>query len=206
MSNDKMAATFHAPPLGPPGVLGPPPSVPPWADLAAQHGWTTARHEDQGDGRPWTSPGTPPWVAERRADKRVVLAVVLFLLTVLVFALGIIVQHLNILPVGVPLIGKDSGVAACQAIAEGNSPTGAAGQTMTQDQYVELRGVFADSRYPAIRDNGAALIDVAWQIQGLGTDPGLGILVYVQQMTSAYSGLTGGCAEHGYTLPALTAN
>lgn len=205
MSN-KQEATFHAPPLGPPGVLGPPPNVPPWADLAAQHGWNTSRHKDRGDGRPWTSPGPAPWVADqRRADRRIILAVTLVLLTILVGALGFIVQRMNILPVGVPLIGKDTGVAACEAMASGEGPIGAGSHQWTKDEYQQAHQIFADSRYPAIRDNGIKLIDVAWQIQALGDDPGIGVLVYVQSFSEAYAGLTGGCAEVGYALPAMKA-
>jgi len=229
MSN-KTDATFHpgkAPvyPVSPPVVAGPPGQpepdhltgevdpalvegwetgqLPVWADLAAQHGWSrTGRHEDRGDGRPWTSPGEPPWGSQAGAASpwplRLTLAA---LVAVVVFLAGLLVQRMNWLPVGVPLIGKDSGYAACEAIHEGKAPVKAKG-IMTLDQYRQAREVFADSRYEAIRSNGTKLMDLAWQAQGMG-DNNLGVLALMGGVADAYSGLAGGCASVGITIPSL---
>jgi hypothetical protein len=118
---------------------------------------------------------------------------------------GVLVQRANLLPASVPLIGMDSGVATCQAIAAGSSPVAGSpgGQPMTESSYRELRAVFADSRYPAIRDNGVQIVDISWQVQALSEDEMFGALAYVGSITSAYAGLSGGCAEHGYTIPSL---
>ena len=218
MSN-KTEATFHpATDAGPPGQREevdpltvehwsageyPTGQLPVWADLAAQHGWSnTGRHEDRGDGRPWTSPEPPPWASQAGSNSRWPLRITLGLMVALVvFLAGLFVQRMNWLPVGVPLIGKDSGVAACEAIHNGRAPVEAKG-IMSEADYRKARAVFADSRYPAIRDNGTKLMDLAWQAQGMGSN-NLGVLAVIGGIGDAYSGLAGGCASVGYTIPSL---
>lgn len=216
MSN-KTEATFHpATDAGPPGQPEPDPQrieewsagewptgqLPIWADLAAQHGWRTARHEDRGDGRPWTSPEPPPWASQAGSRSpwplRITLAAMVAVVAILA---GLLVQRMNWLPVGVPLIGKDTGVAACEAIHNGQAPVKAKG-IMSEADYRKARAVFADSRYPDIRNNGTRLMDLAWQAQGMGTN-NLGVLAVIGAIGDAYSGLAGGCASVGYTIPSL---
>jgi hypothetical protein len=225
MSN-KTEATFHpATDAGPPGQAEPPHAevdplvaehwsageyptgqLPVWAELAAQHGWSnTGRHEDRGDGRPWTSPEPPPWgtpaPGERGWSRTGTVLGVILVLVIFLGALGFAVQRMNWLPVGVPLIGKDSGVAACEAIAKGRPPIEAKG-IMSAADYRKARAVFADSRYPAIRDNGVKIMDLAWQAQGMGKN-NLGVLALMGGIADAYSGLAGGCSAVGYTIPSL---
>lgn len=177
-------------------------SVPVWADLAAQHGWNTGRHENRGDGRPWTSPEAPPWAGRRDWAPRWILPATLAALALTVLALtGLLVQRMNWLPASFPIIGKDTGYAACEAIHAGRAPVEAKG-IMTLDQYRQAREVFADSRYAGIRDNGIKLMDLAWQAQGMG-DNNLGVLALMGGVADAYSGLAGGCASVGITIPAL---
>lgn len=232
MSN-KAEATFHpgtAPvypvvPVSPPVVAGPPgldktrtdhPEVDPlvaehwaagewptgqlpvWADLTAQHGAPTERGPDFGAAGMHTwdpEPGQAEW-HKVGTVLGVVLVVAIFL-----GSLGFAVQRMNWLPASVPLIGKDTGVAACEAISKGKAPVSSQG-VMNQDQYKRAREVFADSRYEAIRINGVQLMDLAWQAQGMG-DNNLGVLALMGGVADAYSGLAGGCASVGYTIPSL---
>lgn len=152
--------------------------------------------------RPWESPGTPPWITatggHRRKDQRPS-RLVLWIGLSLVLALVVIVAILVL-----TFTGQDSGVAACQAIAGGKAADGSAttaGATMTEAEYRRVRGVFEDSAYPEIRDNGTKVIDLAWQLQ---QSPDSALLV-ASDLTRAYTGLAGACAEHGHVIPALGA-
>lgn len=126
----------------------------------------------------------------------------------LLIACGFLIQRANLLPAAVPVIGKDTGVAACQVIADGKSTQGklaTRGSKMTEIEYRQARSVFEDSRYPKIRDNGTSLLDYAWQLQVMtasGGDP-VAAVPLVQPLAQAYTGLAGGCADHGYTIPVL---
>jgi hypothetical protein len=146
-----------------------------------------------------------PPTPERNSRLLPVLLIVLVVVTVVtVAALGALARHKNLLPTSVPLIGKDSGVAACESIVkEGELIETSGKDRMTADEYREARAIFGDSRYPAIRENGVKIIDIAWQLGNSGED-GAGLLMYATSLSDAYAGLTGGCAEVGYTLPPLT--
>jgi hypothetical protein len=171
---------------------------------------------ERGQEREHLSPGQPPWEPEK-PSKLVRWAPFLIVLGVLLVGtavFGIIAQRTNALPQWVPLIGKDTGVAACEAIANQGNLRGVAGEAgagpgaaMTETEYRQIRDIFADSRYPAIRDNGTKMADYAWQLQAIGADKNaeaaLAALPLLQPMTQAYTGLAGGCADHGHTIPAL---
>lgn len=220
MTNDKAEAT---------GYEGPLPQRTPMEALAA-HGAPPEPPIQPSGERPWLSPGTPPWgdlvdqgvgiqrpsslPGERRPSWRDNLAavnpsvkypVVGALVIVLVTLAALVVQRSNLLPAGVPLVGEDKGLAACEAIQHGSAPVG--GKTkVSPGDFQKARAAFADSRYPAIRDNGVKLMDLAVQIAALGNNPGIGALAYVQSFTDAYAGLAGGCAAVGHPIPALTTN
>ena len=220
MSEDKMSnkteATFHpATDAGPPGAASasepdplvaehwsagewPTGQLPVWADLTARHGSPIESGPDFG------AAGMHTWEPEpgERAWSRTgtVLGIVLLVALVLGVA-GFVVQRMNLLPASVPLIGKDTGVAACEEISKGRAPVSTSG-IMTQDQYKQARKVFADSRYEAIRTNGTKLMDLAWQAQGMGEN-NLGVLALMGGVADAYSGLAGGCSSVGYTIPSL---
>lgn len=180
-------------------------TMPVWADLAYQrgngHGPAVYAPDFGAAGmhswKPEQAPAWPPpagmWIA-------------LTALTVVVLALGgLLVQRMNWLPVTVPLVGKDTGVAACEVISKGGSPVPSSGKdTMSAADYRKARAIFADSRYPGIRDNGVRLMDLAWQAQGMGNED-LGALALFSDIASSYSGLTGGCSAVGYTIPSLGA-
>lgn len=108
------------------------------------------------------------------------------------------------------LIFKDSGIKACEALRQGNRTfTGAAQNDtpMTEQQYKDLRKVFADSRFDDIRSHGTKLMDLVWQISQLtdSKDPesGFALLPYVGPLTSEVSGLQSACADQGimFTIP-----
>jgi len=183
-------------PTKPPYVSGGiiyPPRTPAWHDLVAQHGFSSG---PEGQELPWQQEAT------RRGTTLVLIGVLTGMVLFVLAAAGYLVQRNNWLPASIPLIGKDSGVAACETIANGGGVAGSGDPTWSQADYRAARQVFADSRYPAIRDNGVQLMDLAWQMQGLKADD-MGLLLYVTPMTNAYAGLAGGCAEVGYIIPAL---
>lgn len=144
------------------------------------------------------APPAPTW--------KIPAILVMTLATLVLVTVSVAVRSQNLLPAWVPVLGMDSGVAACKAISEGAKPIQPGeGDEFTQDDYREFRQVFADSRYSAIRDNGVKLIDNAWQIRSIPEGEEMGALAYVGALTSAYAGLSGGCAEVGYPIPALNA-
>jgi hypothetical protein len=120
-----------------------------------------------------------------------------------VIALALALRVANVLPAGIPLIGKDSGIAACEALADGTKPTGR-DESLTPETYKELRQVFRDSRYPEIAEPGLRMVDLTWQFQSKDNKSNLGMaLAMIGPMTQAYSSLAGGCAEHDIVIPAL---
>jgi hypothetical protein len=172
--------------------------LPLWADLTARHGTPTEQEPDFG------AAGMHTWEPEPGERSMWIVPIVAAIIAgIFLGLLGLAVQRMNWLPASVPLIGKDSGVAACEAIAEGQPPVQAKG-VMNMDQYKQAREVFADSRYESIRINGTQLMDLAWQAQNMG-DNNLGVLALMGGVADAYSGLAGGCASVGYTIPSIGA-
>jgi hypothetical protein len=116
------------------------------------------------------------------------------------------VRSLNVLPHWIPVVGMDSGVAICKAIAEnpGQKVVSAEGDA---EQIREIRGMFADSRYEDIRTSGVALMDLAAQMDSTpkdGEEFGAALML-AGPLMSALAGLSGGCAEHGYMIPTVGA-
>jgi hypothetical protein len=199
MDDRKVHATFH-PGTAPvyaiqPGGTGERPWVspgaPPWdsqvhQDLAVQHGWPTPGEPDQ-KGR-WT------------------IALVAAVITISLLLSAFLVQRSGLVPAGIPVLGRDSGLAACEMIANGGTLNNeSSGETMTKAEYQQLRDIFDGSRFPAIRDHGTRLMDYAWQMQSLTASDqnALAALPLVQPMTEAYTGLAAACADHGHVLPGL---
>lgn len=159
-------------------------------ELAVQHGWDLAKLSGDAE--------------QHRANPVLIMAFVVGLLAALILVAGM-VRYTNVLPVWLPVLGQDSGYAACRAIASGGKPIESTGsQPMTQDQYRQARSVFADSRYEAVRINGVKLIDLAYQISLIPEGEEMGALAYIGGLTDAYAGLSGGCADLGFTLPPLS--
>lgn len=124
---------------------------------------------------------------------------------------GLAVRSQNVLPNWVPVVGMDSGVAMCKAIAENPNRKVAGGEQAGRsdpEQIRKVRGMFADSRYEDIRISGVALMDLAVQMNSVPQDGGEGFgaaLVLAGPIMSATAGLAGGCAEHGYMIPTVGA-
>jgi hypothetical protein len=199
--------------------------VPPWADFAYEHGQQYERPTAQpmspaGDNYPPMSP--PPWgsfsddlnrraAAGQNRGRPLVLGLLTAALMLLLLLSAFLVQRNNLLPVGVPVLGKDTGVAICEVMSRGAGPTGekntdGSTKELTATEIRKLRSLFADSRYEAIRINGMRMTDVLVQIEALGPDAGFGALAFIGSFADAYAGLAGGCADVGYPLPALPAN
>jgi hypothetical protein len=97
------------------------------------------------------------------------------------------------------VIRTDSGVAACEALRDGDKAVDGddGDKTMTEAEYRELRGVFEDSRYEDIRDHGTKLIDLVWQLSKLGEEPGMEALAFMGPLTEHVTGLQSACADQG---------
>lgn len=107
------------------------------------------------------------------------------------------------------LILKDSGVAACEAMRDGNKVPGAGeAKGFTEAEYREVRETFADSRYEDIREHGTKLMDVAWQVSQLGDggEVGMEAWVYMQPLTTHMSGLQSACADQGIIIDLKAGN
>jgi hypothetical protein len=104
-------------------------------------------------------------------------------------------------------VGPDTGVAACKAVAnptEGGLIRSDGAETMSEQEYKDVRKLFADSRDENIKEHGTALMDLAWQIQNTPEEDQLGAaFAYIGPITQAYTGLSGACAEHGHVLPPM---
>lgn len=103
------------------------------------------------------------------------------------------------------VIKKDSGIAACEGFRSGAKIAGApedktADGKMTEVQYRKLRGVFEGSRHDDIKAAGTKMMDVLWQVQGLGPNPGFEALPYVGQMMSVITEMQTACANHGIVI------
>jgi hypothetical protein len=97
------------------------------------------------------------------------------------------------------VIRTDSGVAACEALRDGEKAVDGddGDKTMTEAEYRELRGVFEDSRHEDIRDHGTKLIDLVWQLSKMGDEPGLEALAFMGPLTEHVTGLQSACADQG---------
>lgn len=126
-----------------------------------------------------------------------------------VFIPVIAVILLGILGVGGYLIKnytplfKDSGVAACEAMAKqlkesDKKDSSDDNDKMTQKEYDKLRGAFADSRHNDIREPGVRLVDTIWNLQNTPEDKLVGVgLLSMGSMMSDLRGLQTGCKNHG---------
>ncbi|MEV4847454.1 hypothetical protein AB0K20_30095 [Micromonospora matsumotoense] len=103
-------------------------------------------------------------------------------------------------------IREDSGVAACKAMAAGKKMDGspkttggdsAVDKKMTEAEYRKARAIFEESRYEKLREHGTAIVDVAWQMQGLGDDSGMAGLAFMGPLGTHLSGLQSACADQG---------
>jgi hypothetical protein len=182
--------------------------VPSWADLTNEwgRGPDPAPVSPAVQGYPPMNP--PPWMTDpqKPAGRPIILAVLIAMLVTAMFSAGLLVQRLDLLPVSVPLVGKDTGVALCQVMAKGDGPTENAttpGAPIDAKQLAQIRAAFGDSRHEGIRVNGTKMIDLIAQIQALGEEPDMGALIYISAMADAYAGLAGSCAAVGHPLPAM---
>jgi hypothetical protein len=104
-------------------------------------------------------------------------------------------------------VGPDTGVAACEAVAnpqKGGLIRSDGAEKMSEREYREVRNLFASSRDKDIKTHGTALIDMAWQIQNIKEEDQLGAaFAYLGPITAAYTGLSGACAKHGHVLPPM---
>lgn len=196
-----------------PTVVHRPPVVPGWAAATERWGRTGELPPHPPVGYETQTITTPPplpgWNDNEPKPRRWVGLLVAGIAAVFLILAGTLIQRSDMVPAGVPLIGKDSGVALCEVMAGGGGPTGkaktdAAGTKLPEDKIREVRGMFADSRHEAIRINGVRMMDLVVEIQALGSDPGFAALAYVGSFTEAYAGLAGGCAEVGHAIPALS--
>lgn len=150
----------------------------------------------------------PPPVAPGRPPRSKAPMLIGIAAAVLVLAIGaaIIVSATGIAPVGTPLVGKDSGIAACESIGQDDKLAGTndnSDDKLTPEEYREVRALFSESKHEAIRTNGTKLVDIVWQIAQLPEDAGLAALPMLGTLTEAYAGLAGGCAEQGIIIPPM---
>ena len=167
------------------------------------HPGSSPRHDGPGF-------GDPVPVEDARPDRRtrwIAAGVGAALVAVLIVVLG----WAGIGPAS-PL-HADSGVQACKDVAAGDDAgdtrPNAGDVTMSPDDYRWIRGQFQGSRFADIRGSGTHFVDVVWQIGRMfssGGDPLAPAIAYAGEVFSAYSDLSGACANHGVTLPPLDGN
>lgn len=146
-----------------------------------------------------------------RVNPRVLLMIGVVGVLVLV-AGALLLRNSNVVPHGVPLIGKDSGIAFCENAAESRkNPMKAVaepspGQSWSEAEYKKARATFASSRYDVLRENGVKLMDGLWRVTKLAekSEVSLETMNVVQEIATSYNNLASGCADHGYIIPTLS--
>lgn len=158
--------------------------------------------------QPWPYQG-PPAVAGHAQKRRSVplLAVVVASLVVLAVAGAVVTAALgppSLVKRYTP-IGKDTGVAACEALRDKTVVSHAQAGESQADGWARARKLFADSRYGDLRDAGTKLVDLMAQYDGLSSDGNaLGAGLFMgSQIIQAYGTLSGACSAHGVNIPAL---
>lgn len=116
--------------------------------------------------------------------------------------------------VAVPLItemvqpfGADSGVTACQQMAENaKQPSSGSNTPMTEELYRQKRKPFEDSQYADISVAGTNLVDTVYQAQKTSADDtNLGdAFALLSTIQTNWAALQVACKNHGVELPALT--
>jgi hypothetical protein len=99
------------------------------------------------------------------------------------------------------VIYKDSGIAECEALRDGESVISPDRQ-LTDQQYRRLRGAFADSRYDDIRNHGTRAADMLWQsgrVARLEHDGG--VRDVPQPLARQLAGLNSACVDQGIIDP-----
>lgn len=158
--------------------------------------------------QPWPYQG-PPVVAghaAKRAGRGTVLVVVAGLIALALVGgiLTVVFGPPSLVRRTVP-IGKDTGVAACEALRDKTVVSHAQAGESKADGWARARKLFADSRYGDLRDAGTKLVDLMAQYDGLSSDGNaLGAGLFMgSQIIQAYGTLSGACSAHGVNIPAL---
>lgn len=99
----------------------------------------------------------------------------------------------------------DPGIAFCEAARDAEDDSSGDSEPWAFEDYRDARQKLADSRHEEIRGPALDLVDVAWQIDQLGDDPGAEVLPLAGEFTNAYSRFSGGCAQHGIEIPPMSA-
>jgi hypothetical protein len=161
--------------------------------------------------QPWPYQGPPAVVGEagsetpKRSRRGLIIVVVgLVLAAVVGGVLTVVVGPPSLVKQYTP-IGKDSGVAACEALRDKTIVSHAQAGESQADGWARARKLFADSRYGDLRDSGTKLVDLMAQYDGLSSDGNsLGAGLFMgSQIIQAYGTLSGSCSAHGVNIPAL---
>ncbi len=99
---------------------------------------------------------------------------------------------------------EDPGVKVCKQVRENLQLPDDERDTdpITEQEYQQIRDLLQDTRHDKIRTHGTKLLDLTWQLQQFGPEPGLEALPLVQPFWDAYTGFSGACADQGVILPA----
>jgi hypothetical protein len=159
--------------------------------------------------QPFTLDQMAPQPPVKRGNRGVLLTVVagLVVLAVVGAVLTVVFGPPSLVKRYTP-IGKDTGVAACEALRDKTVVSGAKAGGSEADGWARARKLFSDSRYPDLRDSGTKLVDLMAQYDGLssnGNETGA-VLFMGSQIITAYGSLSGACSAHGVNLPALGSN
>lgn len=103
-------------------------------------------------------------------------------------------------------IYKDSGVAACEQMAENaKKPSSNSSKTpMTQKQLDEKKVPFTKSKYADIKVSGTNILDTVYKADHMDVNAGLGdTMALLTLMQSQWTQLQIACSNHGVDLPAL---
>lgn len=95
---------------------------------------------------------------------------------------------------------EDSGVAACRNMAESQAnPAASDGSEVeiTEEEYREVRSMFADSKHEQLREHGTALIDILWELSKIDDEDGMATLAFLGPLSTHTMGLKTACANEG---------
>lgn len=158
--------------------------------------------------QPWPYQGPPAVAAPAKRSRRgLIVASALVLVAVVGAVLTLVIGPPSAVKRFTP-IGKDSGVAACEALRDKTVVSHAVAGESQADGWARARKLFADSRYGDLRDAGTKTVDLIAQYDGLssgGNETGAALFMG-SQIIQAYAALSGACSAHGVNIPAMGSN
>jgi hypothetical protein len=102
-------------------------------------------------------------------------------------------------------VAKDSGVSACEKMAESVGKNDGNDEPWTEADYHAARMPFESSKHADLKVAGQNVVDAVYELEKSSTDDEnlAGALIAFNTVQTRWAGLQTACAAHGVDLPAL---